>query len=91
MPILDHLSPEILDIADFDAFHSQWASKIVTTLNHILPKGFRAKAHTSIGTREVDIRTDASLGDLEKQRLETTLNARNLKRYSIVWLLTQIC
>jgi len=69
MPILDHLSPEILDIADFDSFHSQWASKIVATLNKILPKGFRAKAHTSIGTREVDIRTDRTLGGTEKQRL----------------------
>jgi len=69
MPIFDHLSPEILDIADFDSFHSQWASKIVAALNKILPKGFRAKAHTSIGTREVDVRTDRTLGVSEKQRL----------------------
>jgi len=69
MPILDHLSPEILDIADFDSFHSQWASKIVAALNKILPRGFRAKAHTSIGTREVDVRTDRTLSISEKQRL----------------------
>ena len=69
MPILDHLSLEILDIADFDAFHSQWASKIVAALNKTLPKGFRAKAHTSIGTREVDVRTDRSLDASTKQRL----------------------
>ena len=69
MPILDHLSPEILDIADFDSFHSQWASKIVAALNKILPRGFRAKAHTSIGTREVDVRTDRTLSVSEKHRL----------------------
>ena len=69
MPILDHLSPEILDIADFDSFHAQWASKIVAALNKILPRGFRAKAHTSIGAREVDVRTDRTLSISEKQRL----------------------
>ncbi len=69
MPILDHLSPEILDIADFDAFHTQWAAQIVAALNKILPRGFRAKAHTTIGTREVDVRTDRSLSLSEKQRL----------------------
>ena len=71
MPVLDHLSPEILDIADFDAFHAQWAAKIVTALNKILPRGFRAKAHTSVGTREVDVRTDKSLGATQKQRLHS--------------------
>jgi len=69
MPILDHSSPEILDIADFDSFHSQWASKIVAVLNKILPRGFRAKAHTSIGNREVDVRTDKTLSISEKQQL----------------------
>ena len=69
MPILDHLSPEILNIADFDAFHTQWAAQMVAALNKILPRGFRAKAHTTIGTREVDVRTDRSLSLSEKQRL----------------------
>jgi hypothetical protein len=69
MPILDHLSPEVLDIADFDAFHSQWASKIVATLNRTLPKGFRAKAHTSIGAREVDVRADKLLAAETRQKL----------------------
>ena len=53
MPVLDHLSPEILDIADFDAFYAQWAAKSVTALNKILPRGFRAKTHTSVGTMEI--------------------------------------
>ncbi|WP_089721227.1 DUF4058 family protein [Candidatus Entotheonella palauensis] len=42
MPILDHLAPDIMDIAPFESFHSAWTTYIVEDLNLILPEGFLA-------------------------------------------------
>jgi hypothetical protein len=58
MPILDHLNPEIIDVAPFESFHSAWTTYIVEDLNEILPEGFLAIPQTSIGAREVDVRAD---------------------------------
>lgn len=58
MPILDHLAPDIMDIAPFESFHSAWTTYIVEDLNLILPEGFLAIPQTSIGAREVDVRAD---------------------------------
>lgn len=58
MPILDHLAPDISDIAPFESFHSAWTTYIVEDLNLILPDGFLAIPQTSIGAREVDVRAD---------------------------------
>ena len=69
MPILDHLSEEINDIATFQSFHNAWAVEIAYGLNKVLPKGFRAKPHAQIGIREVDVRTDRSLSDEEQSEL----------------------
>ena len=62
MPILDHLTPEISDIAPFESFHSAWTTYIVEHLNEILPEGFLAIPQTSIGAREVDVRADKIRG-----------------------------
>ena len=62
MPILDHLTPEISDIAPFESFHSVWTTYIVEHLNEILPEGFLAIPQTSIGAREVDVRADKIRG-----------------------------
>jgi len=62
MPILDHLTPEISDIAPFESFHSAWTTYIVENLNEILPEGFLAIPQTSIGAREVDVRADKIRG-----------------------------
>ena len=69
MPILDHLSEEISDIAEFQSFHNAWAVEIAYGLNKVLPKGFRAKPHAQIGIREVDVRADRSLSPDEKHEL----------------------
>ncbi|ETX08126.1 DUF4058 family protein [Candidatus Entotheonella palauensis] len=58
MPILDHLAPDVRDIALFESFHSAWTTYIVEELNLILPDGFLAIPQTSIGAREVDVRAD---------------------------------
>ncbi len=58
MPILDHLAPDVSDIAPFESFHSAWTTYIVEELNLILPDGFLAIPQTSIGAREVDVRAD---------------------------------
>ena len=62
MPILDHLNPEISDIAPLESFHSAWTTYIVEDLNEILPEGFLAIPQTSIGAREVDVRADKIRG-----------------------------
>ena len=62
VPILDHLHPEISDIAPFESFHSAWTTYIVERLNEILPEGFLAIPQTSIGAREVDVRADKIRG-----------------------------
>ena len=69
MPILDQLSEEIDDIAEFQSFHNAWAVEIAYVLNGVLPKGFRAKPHAQIGIREIDVRTDRSLSADEKHAL----------------------
>ncbi len=69
MPILDHLSEEINDIAEFQSFHNAYAVEIAYGLNKVLPKGFRAKPHAQIGIREVDVRTDRSLSEMEQSEL----------------------
>jgi hypothetical protein len=62
MPILNHLDPQISDIAPFESFHSAWTTYIVEDLNEILPTGFLAIPQTSIGAREVDVRADKLRG-----------------------------
>jgi len=69
MPILDHLSEEIIDIIEFQSFHNAWAVYIAGALNEVLPRGFRAKPHVQIGNWEVDVRTDKSLNEEEKEKL----------------------
>jgi len=69
MPILDHLSEDINDIAGFQSFHNAWAVEIAYDLNRVLPKGYRALSHAQIGSREVDVRTDKSLTANEKAEL----------------------
>lgn len=67
MPILNHL--EINDIVNFRSFHNSWAVHIAEDLNRLLPKGFRATPHAQIGSREVDVRTDRGLSEVEKKQL----------------------
>ncbi|MBC8461055.1 MAG: DUF4058 family protein [Deltaproteobacteria bacterium] len=69
MPILDHLSEEINDIIEFQSFHNAWAVYIAGELNEVLPIGFRAKPHAQIGNWEVDVRTDTSLSEYEREKL----------------------
>ena len=69
MPVLDHLSEEINDIAGFQSFHNAWAVEIAYDLNRVLPKGYRALSHAQIGSREVDVRADKSLTADEKEEL----------------------
>jgi len=71
MPILDHLSEEINDIAGFQSFHNAWAVEIAYDLNRVLPKGYRALSHAQIGSREVDVRADKSLTADEREELIT--------------------
>ncbi len=66
MPILNHL--DINDIVNFRSFHNSWAVHIAEDLNKLLPKGFRATPHAQMGSREIDVRTDRTLTEIEKEQ-----------------------
>ena len=87
MPILDHLNPEISDIAPFESFHSAWTTYIVEDLNEILPEGFLAIPQTSIGAREVDVRADKirGMGTNPERGISTSAASHNTGEFPSVF------
>lgn len=56
MPLLDHFRPPLNDIAPWNEFHANWATRIADQLTERLPEGFRASEYAkAAGGVEIDV------------------------------------
>jgi Protein of unknown function (DUF4058) len=58
MPLLDHFRPPVADVAEWESFHANWATKLADALNDLLPPEFMVEEHVHYGPSvEIDVAT----------------------------------